>query len=549
MAKKVFYDDDARKRVLGGAEILYNAVKTTMGPKGRNVVISKSFGAPTVTHDGVTVAKGVDLADVDDETLGYKVGAELIKQAASKMNDLAGDGTTTVTVLTYHILNEANKLIAAGHNPMLLRKGLESAAQEAVTKLSTLSEDIQGKKTRVAEVATISAGDPEIGSLIAGVIDKVGKDGVVTVEEGQGLQLESEVVEGFTFDRGFVSPYMVTDTARMEAVYDKAAVVITDQKISSIQEFLPLLEKLAQSGKKDLVLIAEEVEGEALGTLILNRLKSVFNTVAIKAPAFGDRRKDILNDIAILTGAEVITEDRGMSFDNVEIDVVGSARRVIVNKDETTIIEGGGNATEVAARIKQINAQIDQATSEYDKENLEKRRAALSGKVAVIKVGGATETEIEEKKFRVDDAVHAVKAALEEGIVPGGGVTLINLTSTVSSKAGDDDSVIAGRQLLVKALEQPFRILLSNAGLNADEWLPQVKAGKPGFGVNLNNPTKLVDLKANGVVDPARVTKEAIQSAVSIAGTSMTMGALVVEVPQEEKADAGAGMGGMGAMM
>ncbi len=549
MAKKVFYDDDARKRVLGGAEILYNAVKTTMGPKGRNVVISKAFGAPTVTHDGVTVAKGVDLADVDDETLGYKVGAELIKQAASKMNDLAGDGTTTVTVLTYHILNEANKLIAAGHNPMLLRKGLESAAQEVITKLATLSEDIQGKKTRVAEVATISAGDSEIGSLIADVIDKVGKDGVVTVEEGQGLQLESEVVEGFTFDRGFVSPYMVTDTARMEAVYDKVAVVITDQKISSIQEFLPLLEKLAQTGKKDLVLIAEEVEGEALGTLILNRLKGVFNTVAIKAPAFGDRRKDILNDIAILTGAEVITEDRGMSFDNVEIDVVGSARRVIVNKDETTIIEGGGNQTEVAARIKQINAQIDQATSEYDKENLEKRRAALSGKVAVIKVGGATETEIEEKKFRVDDAVHAVKAALEEGIVPGGGITLINLTTTVSSKSNDDDSVIAGKQLLVKALEQPFRILLSNAGLNADEWLPQVKAGKSGFGVDLNNPTKLVDLKANGVVDPARVTKEAIQSAVSIAGTSMTMGALVVEVPQEEKADPAAGMGGMGAMM
>jgi chaperonin GroEL len=549
MAKKVFYDDDARKRVLGGAEILYNAVKTTMGPKGRNVVISKSFGAPTVTHDGVTVAKGVDLADVDDETLGYKVGAELIKQAASKMNDLAGDGTTTVTVLTYHILNEANKLIAAGHNPMLLRKGLESAAQDVIKKLGTFSEDIQGKKTRVAEVATISAGDPEIGSLIADVIDKVGKDGVVTVEEGQGLQLESEVVEGFTFDRGFVSPYMVTDTARMEAVYDKVAVVITDKKISSIQEFLPLLEKLAQSGKKDLVLIAEEVEGEALGTLILNRLKGVFNTVAIKAPAFGDRRKDILNDIAILTGAEVVTEDRGMSFENVEIDVVGSARRVIVNKDETTIIEGGGNPTEVAARVKQINAQIDQATSEYDKENLEKRRAALSGKVAVIKVGGATETEIEEKKFRVDDAVHAVKAALEEGIVPGGGVTLINLTSTVTTKNSDDDSVVAGKQLLVRALEQPFRILLNNAGLNADEWLPQVKAGKPGFGVDLNEPGKLVDLKASGVIDPARVTKEAIQSAVSIAGTSMTMGALVVEVPQEEKADAAPGMGGMGGMM
>jgi len=548
MSKKVFYDDDARKRVLGGAEVLYNAVKTTMGPKGRNVVISKAYGAPTVTHDGVTVAKGVEIADVDDETLGYKVGAELIKQVASKMNDVAGDGTTTVTVLTYHILNEANKLIAAGHNPMLLRKGLEAAATEVTTKLTTMAEDIQGKNQRVAEVATISAGDAEIGNLIATVIDKVGKDGVVTVEEGQGLLLESEVVEGFTFDRGFVSPYMATDTARMEAVYDKPAVVITDKKISSIQEFLPLLEKLAQTGKKDLVLIAEDVEGEALGTLILNRLKGVFNTVAIKAPAFGDRRKDILNDIAILTGAEVITEDRGMTFENVDIDVVGSARRIIVGKDETTIIEGGGAVAELNARIKQINAQIEQASSEYDKENLEKRRAALSGKVAVIKVGGATETEIEEKKFRVDDAVAAVKAALDEGIVPGGGVTLINLSEQI--KASGADSIVAGAQLLKNALEQPFRILLSNAGLNADEWLPQVKAAKPGFGVDVNNPDKLVDLKTAGVIDPARVTKEAIQNAASIAGTAMTMGALVVDVPKEESPAAGApGMGGGMGMM
>jgi len=548
MAKKVFYDDDARKRVLGGAEILYNAVKTTMGPKGRNVVIGKGYGNPTVTHDGVTVAKGVELADVDDETLGQKVGAELIKQAASKMNDVAGDGTTTVTVLTYHILNEANKLIAAGHNPMLLRKGLESASHEVIVQLGSMSEDIQGKKSRVAEVATISAGDNEIGNLISSVIDKVGKDGVVTVEEGQGLLLEQEVVEGFTFDRGFVSPYMVTDTARMEAIYDKPAIVITDKKISSIQEFLPLLEKIAQSGKKDLVLIAEDVEGEALGTLILNRLKGVFNAVAIKAPAFGDRRKDILNDIAILTGAEVITEDRGMTFDNVELDVVGSARRVIANKDETTIIEGGGREVEVSARIKQINAQIKQETSEYEKENLEKRRAALSGKVAVIKVGGATETEIEEKKFRVDDAVHAVKAALDEGIVPGGGVTLINLSSSVTNDPQDDDSTQAGKQLLLKALEQPFRILLTNAGLNADEWLPKVKSAKVGQGVDVNKPDKLVDLKNSGVIDPTRVTKEAIQNAVSIAGTSMTMGALVVDVPKEEKAsmpDMGGGMGGM----
>jgi len=549
MSKKVFYDDDARRRVLAGAEILYNAVKTTMGPRGRNVVISKSYGNPTVTHDGVTVAKGVELADVDDETLGQKVGAELIKQAASKMNDVAGDGTTTVTVLTYHLLNEANKLIAAGHNPMLLRKGLELAATSVIDKLNSMAEDIEGKKGRVAEVATISAGDSEIGTLIADVMEAIGKDGVVTVEEGQGLSLEKEVVEGFTFDRGFVSAYMATDMTRMEAVYDKPAIVITDKKVSSVQEFLPLLEKLAQSGKKDLVLIADDVEGEALGTLVLNRLKGVFNTVAVKAPAFGDRRKDILNDIAILTGAEVITEDRGMTFENVDLDVVGTARKVIVTKDDTTIIEGNGNPTEVSARVKQINAQINQSSSEYDKENLEKRRAALSGKVAVIKVGGATETEIEEKKFRVDDAVAAVKAALGDGIVPGGGVTLINLQSAISINSKDDDAINAGKQILIRSLEQPFRILLTNSGLNADEWLPKVKVAKTGFGVNVNSPDDLVDLKAAGIIDPARVTREVLQNATSIAGTAMTMGALVVDVPEPKAPAAPApDMGGMGMM-
>jgi chaperonin GroEL len=554
MAKKVFYDDDARRRVLGGAQILYDAVKTTMGPKGRNVVISKSYGHPTVTHDGVTVAKGVDIDDVDDETLGYKVGADLIKQAASKMNDVAGDGTTTVTVLTYHILNEANKLIAAGHNPIQLRKGMEAAAKDVIKQLGAYSENIQNKKNRVAEVATISAGDDQIGTLIADVMEKVGKDGVVTVEEGQGLAMESEVVEGFTMDRGYVSPYMVTDTARMEAVYDKPAILITDQKISSIQEFLPMLEKLAQAGKKDLVLIAEDVEGEALGTLVLNRLKGVFNTVAIKAPAFGDRRKEILEDIAILTGGQVVSEDTSTTFENAGMEVVGTARKVIVTKDETTIIEGAGAASAVKARIEQINKQIDSATSEYDKENLEKRRAALSGKVAVIKVGGATETEIEEKKFRVDDAVAAVKAALEEGIVAGGGVTMINLSTELAKKheektkklAGANQSQGAGVNLLIGALEQPFRILLSNSGLNPDEWLPQVKKGKAGSGVDVNAPSKLVDLKAVGVVDPTRVVKEAIQNAASIAGTAMTMGALVVEVPEKTPApvpDMGGGMG------
>ncbi len=545
MAKKVFYDDDARKRLLAGAQILYDAVKTTMGPKGRNVVISKSYGAPTVTHDGVTVAKGVELGDVDDETLGYKVGAELIKQAASKMNDVAGDGTTTVTVLTYHILNEANKLIAAGHNPMLLRKGLESAAHDVIAKLDGLREDIAANKKRIAEVATISAGDAEIGNLIADVMDKVGRDGVVTVEEGQGLNLESEVVEGFTFDKGYVSPYMVTDTARMEAVYNKPAIVVTDKKISSVQEFLPVLEKLAQAGKKDLVLIAEEVEGEALATLILNRLKGVFNTVAVKAPAFGDRRKEILEDIAILTGATVISEDLGHSFDTVELNMVGSARKVIVGKDATTIIEGAGAAADVNARVKQISAQASAATSEYDKEQLDKRRASLSGKVAVIKVGGATETEIEEKKFRVDDAVAAVKAALAEGVVPGGGVTLVNLSATIAVSNDDDATISAGKVILKQALEQPFRVLLTNAGLNADEWLPQVRAAKAGMGVNVNDPAKLVDLKAVGVIDPARVTKEALLNAASIAGTSMTMGALVVEVPEKKEATGAPDMSGM----
>lgn len=547
MAKKVFYDDEARRRVLGGAKALYDAVKVTMGPKGRNVVISKSYGNPTVTHDGVTVAKGVELQEADDESLGFKVGAELIKQAASKMNDVAGDGTTTATVLTYHILNEANRLIAAGHNPMELRKGVEQAGGEVLAKLVDMAEQIGSDKARIAEVATISAGDKEIGSLIADVIGKVGKDGVVTVEEGQSLLLESEVVEGFTMDRGFVSPYMVTDPARMEAVYNKPAIVITDKKVSSVQEFLPVLEKLAQSGRKDLVLIAEEVEGEVLTTLVLNKLKGVFNTVAVKAPAFGDRRKEILQDIAVMTGATVISEEQGYTFENADLTMVGTARKVIVGKDKTTIIEGAGAQADVDARIKQIRAQAEVATSEYDKENYEKRAAALSGKVALIKVGGATETEIEEKKFRVDDAVAATKAALAEGVVPGGGVTLVNLSSNLT--IAGSDSIAAGRQILKRALNEPFRQLMLNAGLNADEKLPEVVKAKAGQGFDVNSPDKLVDLKKAGIVDPARVTKEAIQNAVSIAATAMTMGALVVEIPEKEAPAAGGpGMGGMGMM-
>ena len=547
MAKKVFYDDDARARVLGGAEALYNAVKVTYGPKGRNVVIAKGFGGPTVTHDGVTVAEGIELPENDDETLGYKVGADLIKQAAKNLNKQAGDGTTTVTVLTYSILKEANRLIAAGHNPMELRKGIEQAGAEIVKELNTLAEPIEGKSERVAEVATISAGDAEIGKLIANVIEKVGKDGVVTVEAGQGLELEAEVVEGFSLDKGWVSPFFVTDTGRQEAVYEKPAILITDKKISSVQEFLPMLEKLAQSGKKDVVLIADEVEGEALSILVLNKLKGVFNTVAVKAPSFGDRRKEILRDIAVLTGATVISEDHGLTFENAGLEALGSARKVIVGKDETTIVEGAGKPSAVQEQIAQIKALSDNASSEYEKEQFDKRAAALSGKVAVIKVGGATETEIDEKKFRVDDAVAATKAALAEGIVAGGGVTLVNLAGGL--KVTGADSIAAGRQILKDALKQPFLQIMRNAGLNADALLAQVEASEAGFGVNVMKPENgLVDVKKAGVIDPARVTKEAVQNAVSIASTAATMGALVVDVPEPEAPAAPGGMPGMGMM-
>lgn len=547
MAKKVFYNDDARNRVLGGAKSLYDAVKVTYGPKGRNVVIAKGFGGPTVTHDGVTVAEGIELPENDDETLGYKVGADLIKQAAKNLNKQAGDGTTTVTVLTYSILKEANRLIAAGHNPMELRKGIEQAGAEIVKELNKLAEPIEGKSDRVAEVATISAGDAEIGKLIAGVIEKVGKDGVVTVEAGQGLELEAEVVEGFSLDKGWVSPFFVTDAGRQEAVYEKPAILITDKKISSVQEFLPMLEKLAQSGKKDVVLIADEVEGEALSILVLNKLKGVFNTVAVKAPSFGDRRKDVLRDIAVLTGATVISEDHGLTFENAGLEVLGSARKVIVGKDETTIIEGAGKPSGVKERIAEIKSLSENASSEYEKEQFDKRAAALSGKVAVIKVGGATETEIDEKKFRVDDAVAATKAALAEGIVAGGGVTLVNLAGNL--KVSGADSLSVGRQILKDALKQPFLQIMKNAGLNADALLAQVESGKPGFGVNVMKPEDgLIDVKKAGVIDPARVTKEAVQNAVSIASTAATMGALVVDIPEAEVAAAPGGMPGMGMM-
>ena len=546
MAKKIFYDDDARERVLGGAKALYDAVKVTYGPKGGNVVIAKGYGGPTVTHDGVTVAESIDLPENDDETLGYKVGAELIKQAATKLNKVAGDGTTTVTVLTYSILKEANRLIAAGHNPQELRKGIEAASQEVIKSLEKLAESVEGKSDRVAEVATISAGSREIGELIASVIEKVGKEGVVTVEAGQGLELESEVVEGFSLDKGFASALFVTDVNRQEAVFEKPAIVLTDKKLSSVQDIAPILEKLAQAGQKSLVLIADEVEGEALSILVLNKLKGVFNSVVVKAPSFGDRRKEVLEDIAVLTGATVVSEERGATFENTSLEIVGTARKVIISKDETTIIEGAGKPAAVKARIAQIGTQAENAPSNYDREQYEKRSAALSGKVAVIKVGGASETEIDEKKFRVDDAVAATKAALAEGIVAGGGVTLVNLSDAI--KADGADSHSAGKLILKNALKQPFLQIMANAGLNSEALLAQVEGSKAGFGIDVNTPEKgLIDVKKAGVIDPARVTKEAVQNAVSIASTAATMGALVVEIPEKE-APAGGGMPGMGMM-
>ena len=538
MAKKVFYDAEAREKVLGGAKALYDAVKVTFGPKGRNVVIEKSYGAPTITHDGVTVAEAVDLGNEDDETLGYQMGAKLIKSAAQKLNKVAGDGTTTVTVLTYNILAEANKLIAAGHNPMDLRKGIEAAGAEIVKGINKLAEQIEGDDSKVAEVATISAGDAEIGKLIANVISKIGKDGVVTVEQGQGLEMQSEITEGYTYDKGYASPFFITDTQRQEATFDKPEILITDKKISAVNDIVPFLEKMAQSGRKDLVIIAEDVEGEALSVLVLNKLKGVFNTLVLKAPAFGDQRKAIMEDIATLTGATVVSSEKGMSLEDSGLEVLGQARKIIATKDQTTIVNGAGDTREVKARIADIEAQAEAATSDYETEQFNKRAAALAGRVAVIKVGGATETEIDEKKYRVDDAVAATKAALDEGIVPGGGVTLVNLAKNIKDKS-------AGAEILKAALKAPFTQIMENAGLNSQALLAQVEAAADGQGINVMKPEAgLVDLKKDGVVDPARVTREAVQNAVSIAATTITMGALIVDLPEKNDPAAAAGMGG-----
>ena len=552
MAKKIFYGDDARKRLAAGAEELTKAVATTLGPKGRNVTISKKWGAPTVTHDGVTVAKEVELTEDPKlpETLGINMGAQMVKEASSKTNDVVGDGTTTATVLAYSMIKEGFRNVTAGNNPMAMKRGMEKARDFVVEELKKRKVDIK-EKQKVAEVATISAGDAAIGQLISDAVDAVGKDGVITVEKAQTMGISKEVVEGMQFDRGYISPYMITDTARMEASFENATILITDKKITAIADILPLLEKLAASGRKDLVIIAEDIEGEALATLIVNKLRGTFNTLAVKAPGYGDRRKEMLQDIATLTGGRVITEEIGLSLEAAEIDDLGEARRVTADKDNTTIIEGKGDAKDIKERIEQIRAQLKKTDSEFDREKLQERLAKLAGGVAVIKVGGATEVEVEEKKFRVDDAVAATKAALEEGIVSGGGVVLVNIAQAMEktkdlkdAKAGDEE--VIGWMIVKQALQQPFKQLMANANLNPEEKIAQINAaGKDGMGIDVNDSDKPADMTQKGIIDPVKVTRLAVENAVSVAATMITTEAIIVELPEKE-APMMPGGGGMG---
>lgn len=526
MGKQIFYGDDARNRILKGMEILETAVRSTYGPKAGNAIIANGYN-PTITHDGVTVAEAVQFTPKTAEELGYAEGVELIRSAAQNLNQLAGDGTTTVTILTHAIFKAANRLIAAGSNPQTLRKELDTAAEEAIALLADLAEeiDVNSKRDRIKEIATISAGDPEIGTLIAKVMREIGPDGVVSVETTQSAETTHSIVKGFEISQGYISPFFITDAKTRQAILQNPDILITDKRISNTMEILPLMQKMTQANRKDLVIIADEVSGDALSTFILNNRQQSFNTIIIKAPEFGDRRAAILEDIAILTGGRFISEASGETFDKLELDVLGRARRVRSGQNETAIIGGRGIEEDVNTRISAIKEQLEEATG-YNQTILQKRAAALSGKVAVIHVGGQTETEIDEKKYRVDDAVAAAKAALDEGIVPGGGITLVNLAAKM---VGDTD----GMKILRQAFYRPFLILMENAGQNGDALFNDVYKNT-GMGYNVNDPTELIDVKANGIIDPVRVTREAIQNAVSIAATAATMGPLIVDDLSDE---------------
>ncbi|MFC0190493.1 chaperonin GroEL [Fictibacillus aquaticus] len=545
MAKDIKFSEDARRSMLRGVDALANAVKVTLGPKGRNVVLEKKFGSPLITNDGVTIAKEIELEDAFEN-----MGAKLVAEVASKTNDVAGDGTTTATVLAQAMIREGLKNVTSGANPMVLRKGIEKATAAAVAELKAISKPIEGKES-IAQVASISAADEEVGQLIAEAMERVGNDGVITIEESKGFTTELEVVEGMQFDRGYASPYMVTNPDKMEAELDNPYILITDKKITNIQEILPVLEQVVQQGKP-LLLIAEDVEGEALATLVVNKLRGTFNAVAVKAPGFGDRRKAMLEDIAVLTGGEVITEELGLDLKSASIMQLGTASKVVVTKENTTIVEGAGESAKIAARVNQIKAQLEETTSEFDKEKLQERLAKLAGGVAVIKVGAATETELKERKLRIEDALNSTRAAVEEGIVSGGGTALVNVLKAISQvqAAGDE---LTGVKLVLRALEEPVRQIAHNAGLEGSVVVERLKNEEIGIGFNAATG-EWVNMFEAGIVDPTKVTRSALQNAASVSAMFLTTEAVIADKPEENKNGGmpdmgGMGMGGMGGMM
>jgi chaperonin GroEL len=536
MAKQLVFSNEAQYALKRGVDALASAVATTLGPKGRNVALDKKFGAPTVTHDGVTVAKEIELKDPYEN-----MGAQLLKEAATKTNDVAGDGTTTATVLAQAIVHEGLKNVTAGANPMQIKRGLEMATDAVVNSIKKMSTPVEDKH-EIANVAAISAADQEIGDLIAEVMDKVGKDGVVTVEESKGREFETEYVEGMQFDRGYISPYFVTNPEAMEAVIENAYVLIHDKKISAASDIVPLMEKLLQKGRRDIVVIAEDVDGEALATLVLNKLRGMFNILAVKAPGFGDRRKAMLQDIAILTGGTVITEELGRKLESVTLDDLGQAAKVVADKDNTTIVEGKGSLKEIKGRIEQIKAEIENTTSDYDKEKLQERLAKLSGGVAIIRVGAATETELKEKKHRVEDALSATRAAVEEGIVPGGGVALVNAIDSLKRVKSDDEDVQTGINIMRRALEEPMRRISANAGQDGAVIIDTVRRmskekDNKNFGYNVLTG-EFEDMVKSGIIDPAKVTRSAVENAASIAAMILTTDALITDIPEKNPAPA-----------
>ncbi len=545
MAKQIQFSDDARQQMMDGVRKLYDAVRITMGPKGRNVVLDKKFGAPTITNDGVTIAKEIDLQDSFEN-----MGAQLVKEVATKTNDVAGDGTTTATVLAYAIISEGLRNLAAGANPIALKRGIEKGVKKIVDELENVKKDISTPE-EVAQVATISAQDPEVGKLISEIMENVGNDGVITVEESQTFGLEKEIVEGMQFDNGYISPYMVTDPGRMEAIFEDAKVFITDKKLSSVQPLLPLLEKLAQAGKKELVIIAEDVDGEALATMVVNKLRGSFSMLAIKAPAFGDRRKEMLKDLAAVTGGTVISEEVGLTLDNVELGHLGEARKVIVSKDHTTIVEGGGNQADIDSRVAEMKVALDHSTSDFDKEKLMERIAKLSGGVGVIKVGAATEVELKEKKHRIEDALSATRAAVEEGIVAGGGTALLQAAKVLEDVKGETDEV-TGMHIVLKALQAPVFQIAENAGKEGAVVVDMIRNAKSGIGYDAEKGEE-ADMIASGIVDPKKVTRSALENSGSLAGIFLTMEGAITDLPEEKDdgaaAAAAAMAGGMGGGM